>query len=227
MYVNNLLRVITRLNPAVRAGIEPRSTGPRPHSMPMNQHYRPRIKSKKTARSAGGVEPTTFQTAATDNDKGWSLYRNGDQLEQLVFQSRQLTIKKSVKIFIDFGLRMFIMIKSLTHWPSTPPGDELLLNSIATWLLAWPATWRRVACYWHQSSPGDELLLTFIATWLLAWPATWRRVACYWHQSSPSGELLLASNATCGELLLASITTWRQVVTDLRRHLAVSCYWHR
>ena len=23
-----------------------------------------------------GVEPTTFQTAATDNDKGWRLYRN-------------------------------------------------------------------------------------------------------------------------------------------------------
>ena len=37
VYVYNLLRVITRLNPAARAGIEHRSTCQRPHSMPMNQ----------------------------------------------------------------------------------------------------------------------------------------------------------------------------------------------
>ena len=33
------------------------------------RHYRPIIKSQKTARSVVGVEPTTFQTAATDDDK--------------------------------------------------------------------------------------------------------------------------------------------------------------
>ena len=32
-------------------------------------HYRPRIKSQQTARSVVGVEPTTFRTAATDDDK--------------------------------------------------------------------------------------------------------------------------------------------------------------
>ena len=40
-------------------------------------HYRPRIKSQKTARSAVGVEPTTFRTAVTDDDKVWRLYGNG------------------------------------------------------------------------------------------------------------------------------------------------------
>ena len=33
------------------------------------QHYRPIIKYQKTARSVVGVEPITFRTAATDNDK--------------------------------------------------------------------------------------------------------------------------------------------------------------
>ena len=32
------------------------------------RHYRPRMKSQKTVRSVVGVEPTTFRTAATDND---------------------------------------------------------------------------------------------------------------------------------------------------------------
>ena len=54
MYAHNLL--ITRLNPNARAGIEPRSTGPRPPTRCQctNRavHYRSRIKSKKTARSA-------------------------------------------------------------------------------------------------------------------------------------------------------------------------------
>ena len=61
------------------ARIAPRSTGPRPQPMPMNQpvHYRPELKSQKTARSAVWIEPTTFQSAATDNDKGWRLYRIG------------------------------------------------------------------------------------------------------------------------------------------------------
>ena len=80
MYVHNLLRVITRLNPKSRAGIEPRSTGTRPHSMPVNNravHYRPRIKSQKTALLAVGVEPITFETTATDSDKSWRLYRSG------------------------------------------------------------------------------------------------------------------------------------------------------
>ena len=40
VYVHNLLRVITRLNPMARSGIEPRSTGPRPHSIPMYQPHR-------------------------------------------------------------------------------------------------------------------------------------------------------------------------------------------
>ena len=40
-------------------------------------HYRPRIKSQKTARSAVGIEPANFRTAATDNDKDQRLYRNG------------------------------------------------------------------------------------------------------------------------------------------------------
>ena len=39
VYVLNLLRVIIRLNPVARAGIEPRSMGTRPHSMPMNQPH--------------------------------------------------------------------------------------------------------------------------------------------------------------------------------------------
>ena len=34
------------------------------------RHYRQIIKYQKTTRSAAGVEPTTFRTAATDNDKG-------------------------------------------------------------------------------------------------------------------------------------------------------------
>ena len=41
------------------------------------RHYWPIIKSQKTARSVAGVEPTTFRTAATDDDKDWRLYRNG------------------------------------------------------------------------------------------------------------------------------------------------------
>ena len=41
------------------------------------RHYRPRIKSQKTARSAAGVEPTTFRTAATDDDRDLRLHRNG------------------------------------------------------------------------------------------------------------------------------------------------------
>ena len=40
------------------------------------RHYRSRIKSQKTARSVVGVEPTTFRTAATDNDKNYRLYQN-------------------------------------------------------------------------------------------------------------------------------------------------------
>ena len=37
------------------------------------RHYRPRIKFQKTARSVARVEPTTFRTAATDDDKDWRL----------------------------------------------------------------------------------------------------------------------------------------------------------
>ena len=40
------------------------------------RHYRPTIKSQKTAHSVAGVEPTTFRTAATDDDKDQRLYRN-------------------------------------------------------------------------------------------------------------------------------------------------------
>ena len=67
VHVHNMLRVITRLNPMARARIEPRSTGPRPRSIPTNRavYYRRRLLSQKTARSTAGVEPTTFQTAAT------------------------------------------------------------------------------------------------------------------------------------------------------------------
>ena len=46
--------------------------GPKTNSIPVNQravHYKPRIKAQKTARSAVGFEPTTFWTAATDDDK--------------------------------------------------------------------------------------------------------------------------------------------------------------
>ena len=77
VYVHNLLRVITRLNPAARVGIKPRWTGPRSHSMPMNQPLRTlqvEIVSHKTVRSAVGVEPATFQIVATDNYKDWRLY---------------------------------------------------------------------------------------------------------------------------------------------------------
>ena len=35
----------------------------------LRRHYRPTIKSQKTARSVVGVELTTFPTAATDDDK--------------------------------------------------------------------------------------------------------------------------------------------------------------
>ena len=45
--------------------------------------YGPRIKSQKTARSAVGVEPTTFRTATTDDDKDKRLYRNGLQMFRL------------------------------------------------------------------------------------------------------------------------------------------------
>ena len=51
---------------------EPRLSGWRPtqyHWTNRAVHYKPRIKSQKTARSAVGVEPTTFRTAATDDDK--------------------------------------------------------------------------------------------------------------------------------------------------------------
>ena len=47
-------------------------SGPRPTQYQWTNravHYRPRIKSQKTAQSAEGVEPTTFRTAATDDDK--------------------------------------------------------------------------------------------------------------------------------------------------------------
>ena len=37
-------------------------------------HYRLRIKSQKTARSAVGVEPTTFRTPARDDDKDITWY---------------------------------------------------------------------------------------------------------------------------------------------------------
>ena len=35
-------------------------------------HYRPRIKSQKTAQSVVGVESTTFRTAVIDDDKDYS-----------------------------------------------------------------------------------------------------------------------------------------------------------
>ena len=61
-----------KLNPKAPEGNEPRLSSPRPtqcHWTNRAVHYRPRIKSQKTPRSAVGVEPTTFRTAATDDDK--------------------------------------------------------------------------------------------------------------------------------------------------------------
>ena len=52
-------------------GNEPRLSGQRPTQYQWTNravHYRPRIKSQKTARLAVGVEPTTFRKAATDDD---------------------------------------------------------------------------------------------------------------------------------------------------------------
>ena len=51
---------------------EPRLSGSRTtqyHWTNRAVHYRPRITSQKTARSAVEVKPTTFRTAATDDDK--------------------------------------------------------------------------------------------------------------------------------------------------------------
>ena len=65
-------KVITQLNPKAPEWNEPRLSGPRPTQYQWTNravHYMPRIKSQKTARSAVRVEPTTFRTAATDDDK--------------------------------------------------------------------------------------------------------------------------------------------------------------
>ena len=59
-----------------RAGIDTQVDGPK-IPLDANEPTASKIKSQKYARSAAGVEPTTFQTAATDSDKGWRLYRNG------------------------------------------------------------------------------------------------------------------------------------------------------
>ena len=67
-----LPRVITQLNPKAPEGNEPMLLGPRPAQYQWTNRavqYRPRIKSQKTVRSAVGVEPTTFRTSATDDDK--------------------------------------------------------------------------------------------------------------------------------------------------------------
>ena len=67
-----LAQVITQLNPKALKGNEPSLSGSRPTQYQWSNravHYKPRIKSQKTARSAVGVEPTTFRTAATDDDK--------------------------------------------------------------------------------------------------------------------------------------------------------------
>ena len=81
VYVRSLLRVITRLNPAARAGIESRSTAPK-IPLDVNEPTAPDIVQAENLISescpvAVGVEPKTFQTAATDNDKGWRLYLIG------------------------------------------------------------------------------------------------------------------------------------------------------
>ena len=65
-------KVNTQLNPKAPKGNEPRLSGLRPTQYQWTNravHYRLRIKSQKTARSAMGVEPKTFQTAVTDDDK--------------------------------------------------------------------------------------------------------------------------------------------------------------
>ena len=48
------------------------------------RHYRQIIESQQTARSVVGVEPTTFRTAATDDDKDWRLYRNSHRGQSLI-----------------------------------------------------------------------------------------------------------------------------------------------
>ena len=65
-------KVITQLNPKAPEGNEPRLLCPRPTQYQWTNravHYRPIINYQKKARSAVGIEPTTFRTAATDDDK--------------------------------------------------------------------------------------------------------------------------------------------------------------
>ena len=79
-HINFAQGYFTQLNPKAPEGNGPRLSGPRPTQYQWTNravHYRPRIKSQKTAQSAAGVEPTTFRTAATDDDKDQRLYRNG------------------------------------------------------------------------------------------------------------------------------------------------------
>ena len=83
-----------------RPGIEPRSKVTRPTRCQWTNravHYRPRIKSQKTARSAAGVEPTTFQTAATDDDKDWRLYRNGHRGQWLHNSTAKVAIYRELE----------------------------------------------------------------------------------------------------------------------------------
>ena len=75
MYTYKLAQSHYTIKSSARAEIKPRLTVPRPpldaneHSRAV--HHRPKINSQKNARSVAGIEPTTFQTAATDDDKGW------------------------------------------------------------------------------------------------------------------------------------------------------------
>ena len=56
------------MNPGCRVQDQLNTSEPTVRDTNRAVHYRPRIKSQKTARSVG-VEPTTFRTAAIDDDK--------------------------------------------------------------------------------------------------------------------------------------------------------------
>ena len=111
VYVHNLLRVITRSNPAVRAGIEPRSIGPRPHSMPVNQprrnravHYRPRIKSQncRTARSV--------RTVLVSRIFSWTLNAVADKASSI------FTLSSCCQLFKQNCIRLTRALSTSQSW---------------------------------------------------------------------------------------------------------------